>query len=218
MAHTPFGHRIGCRGAPTRQGKNVYGHYLLATPPAPYRRIRHPRCTCASPTPWTRAGQRGRDDCRSMERGRDMARPLTVTWNRWSDFVRFDVEVLQHGSVFRPSFLFRGQSDASWTLRPTLARIGQEAGWTVERALEIEDDLVKHFITLAHLHLPAKLVSDPRHVATWWILIQHYGAPTRILDWTRSIYVAAYFAVQEQPRKDGAVWMVNLSSLQDEMD
>jgi hypothetical protein len=43
----------------------------------------------------------------------------------------------------------------------------------------------------------------------WWMLMQHYGAPTRALDWTRSPFVAAYFAVRDNPRADGTVFWVN---------
>ena len=37
-------------------------------------------------------------------------------------------------------------------------------------------------------------------------VMRHYGGPTRLLDWTRSAYVAAYFAVIDQPNQDAAIW------------
>jgi hypothetical protein len=39
--------------------------------------------------------------------------------------------------------------------------------------------------------------------------MQHYSAPTRLLDWTGSCIVAAYFAVNERWDADGAIWCVN---------
>ncbi len=36
--------------------------------------------------------------------------------------------------------------------------------------------------------------------------MQHFGSPTRLLDWTASPYVALYFAVVEDWASRGAVW------------
>ena len=36
--------------------------------------------------------------------------------------------------------------------------------------------------------------------------MQHFSCPTRLLDWTRSPWVALYFAVNHHFDKDGAVW------------
>jgi hypothetical protein len=43
--------------------------------------------------------------------------------------------------------------------------------------------------------------------------MQHHWAPTRLLDWSYSPYVAAYFAVNQEPDADGALWMVHGASL-----
>jgi FRG domain len=45
--------------------------------------------------------------------------------------------------------------------------------------------------------------------------MQHYGAPTRLLDWTRSPYVALYFALREDSLQDSALWAINLKWLND---
>lgn len=42
----------------------------------------------------------------------------------------------------------------------------------------------------------------------WLSLLQHYGAPTRLLDWTRSPFVACFFAL-EAARNEAAIWAID---------
>ncbi len=48
-------------------------------------------------------------------------------------------------------------------------------------------------------------------------LMQHYGTPTRLLDWTENILVALYFAVSEDKDSDGEIWILNPQYIDEEI-
>jgi hypothetical protein len=79
---------------------------------------------------------------------------------------------------------FRGHFDAAWKLEPTLARRGK---------LPQETLLIKQFQQNAVQFLERPV----REEADWIFLMQHYGVPTRLLDWTESPLMGLYFALDE---------------------
>lgn len=109
----------------------------------------------------------------------------------WTEFTR-DVFVELFGDgVFRHGrYLFRGAGDADWTLQSYFDR--RFATVPLEQRLPLWDRLLSEW---RHSCLDSGV--DPALVAedrTLWALGQHHGLPTRLLDWSTSPYVAAFFA------------------------
>jgi len=69
---------------------------------------------------------------------------------------------------------------------------------------EADDEIREDFIKRA----PSLTDRKPENPWEWYFLMQHYGAPTRLLDWTEGALIALYFAVNEnRGYHDAAVWV-----------
>lgn len=132
----------------------------------------------------------------------------------WENFVRFCNGFARTGPASTTGYFFRGQSCSRWSLTPSLLR-ALSPNVTSERAIEIERRALREFVSQGHLHLPASVVPANDDPVDWWTLMQHHRAPTRLLDWTKSPYVAAYFAVCENLDDDGAIWMFFVREVQE---
>lgn len=108
---------------------------------------------------------------------------------------------------------FRGQSNSEWLLRPGVFRDPPSGS---EPACVAETHVVNHF--RLHLVEDARSSSDLFDALS---LMQHYGAPTRLLDWSENILVALFFAVQDDPLRDaktpddtpGSLYLLNALKL-----
>lgn len=83
---------------------------------------------------------------------------------------------------------FRGHAAEQWHLEPSLSRVGK---------LDLELQLIKQFKQNANQFLDR----SPSMEWEWIFLMQHYGIPTRLLDWTENPLIAVYFAVCGDPPK-----------------
>jgi hypothetical protein len=110
--------------------------------------------------------------------------------------------------------LFRGQASSSWTLRPSLARELDGKGLDWFKIAKLEKELVKQFRQEAHRSLSQVILQRGNCLLDWWTIMQHYGAPTRVLDWSRSPYVGLYFAVDQRWTDDGVLWWFRGSTVE----
>jgi len=75
-----------------------------------------------------------------------------------------------------------------------------------ERGSRYEQNLTLRFRQYAptrHANCPAQ-----EDFVSWLFLMQHYGLPTRLLDWSASVLIAAFFAVTDRPDEDGVVFAI----------
>jgi hypothetical protein len=97
------------------------------------------------------------------------------------------------------AYMWRGMSNSSYSLIPKVAR-----DWHLGVSLltHSEESMLEQFKIRAMPHLDNRPKSDWE----WLALAQHYGLPTRLLDWTKNPLIALYFACKSHPETEGVVY------------
>ncbi|MBI4557416.1 MAG: FRG domain-containing protein [Candidatus Hydrogenedentes bacterium] len=97
-------------------------------------------------------------------------------------------------------WVFRGQGDSLWHLESSLERATDHHASKRNDAARIENELINNFKRGIHQYIPSTELPD--NELEWLSVMQHHGAPTRLLDFTFSAYIAAYFAFEDCPRNE----------------
>jgi hypothetical protein len=125
---------------------------------------------------------------------------LVVNLNAFIDATRSIGSASTTGTLW-----YRGASNASYGLLPRLYRSNGTAGELVG----LEREMLAQFRSRSQPYL------DNRSHTPWGYLfiMQHYGVPTRLLDWSENALIALYFALSAAAAKefptDAAVWVLD---------
>jgi len=118
------------------------------------------------------------------------------------DFWRDYTSLAYNQSNDSREFIFRGVTNAQHELVPSIGR--KTKGHTGGDVESLEQDMLKEF---RRLTVPV-LNKAPSSNFEWLFLAQHYGLPTRLLDWSTNPLVALFFAAESNDEKDGAVYFL----------
>ncbi len=149
----------------------------------------------------------------------------------WNGFIKAIKEVRDQYGIFRRELdgsriyerknriLFRGQSNAKWSLETTLERKTNEVFHiysymlkATRGASEIESFTGTDWNVISYKDLENEINTNqsafdvPLPSYDFLVYLRHHGFPSPLLDWTESPFIAAYFAFLSQRNENSAVY------------
>ncbi len=137
---------------------------------------------------------------------------VSVPIDSWGEFVKYTDKQRQSDSLW----IYRGMSQYNYPLKSSLERAMKLWDMPLRDAYKIERQMIREFRRRYSDEDRDLVVADTLYCLA---LMQHFGAPTRLLDFTYSHFVAAYFALKQLRRC--AIWAINanwLSNTLEEME
>ena len=109
-------------------------------------------------------------------------------------------------------YVFRGLGNTDWSLDSTLNRLIQRARLSGAKEGPLEQFVEEHF-KLFKSEIRGRRGNNPPTLEDdeLWALGQHYGLATPLLDWSRSPYIALFFALESmnENEENRALWCLN---------
>src|SRR5262245_61006901 len=107
----------------------------------------------------------------------------------WDDILSYRRD---HLSACR--WIFRGVSAWEHKLDTTFDRVVADLSLDEADRWKFEAWMLSEFKRRAHHYLGKSNTPNPNDYLEWFSLMRHHGAPSRLLDFSYSFFVAAYFA------------------------
>jgi hypothetical protein len=141
-----------------------------------------------------------------------MAAIRRIPLDGWEQFTRDLRPELFGEDQFRPGrYLFRGVSNHEYELVSSFDRMFPAA----ETRTHYSAAMLNAFREECRGEIPEEILRDDQNVLA---IGQHHGLPTRLLDWSESPYIAAFFALtgalprSTDPQAYAAVWALHLDA------
>ena len=118
--------------------------------------------------------------------------------------------VFEGDEKYLPRFIFRGHSNHNeYKLLPGILREESIGFGTRTIYSQLEYNILVDFISEGCKYINDVPVTD---IPSWLEIAQHFGVPTRLLDFTQNPLVALYFACEDTRDVDGSIWIINEAS------
>ena len=117
---------------------------------------------------------------------------------------------------YHQGWIFRGHKKETYDLTPSIERAYPYSDWA-----ETEYKALQEFKSKARMHMDPTQIPQADDRLGWLAVMQHYGAPTRLLDFTYSPYVALYFALRDRDPNESEyveVWAIDEAILREQSD
>ena len=114
------------------------------------------------------------------------------TIRNWRDLIEAEDKYSQPTE----EWVFRGDS-SDRPLQSTLERLSEGLRTSSIPVRKLERLLYSDFKRSFRVHEPSHEHTDD-DILYWLSLMRHFGAPTRLLDFTYSFFIATFFALEKQ--------------------
>lgn len=127
------------------------------------------------------------------------------TWHELKSTVVY--EICKKDIFPYSKYIFRGQTDADWNLVSSFDR--NYGSLPYDERKRIETQLLDEFKKTC-IEWEGKENFNYYNIQQILSAGQHYGLPTRLLDWSYSIYIASFFAFSQKSSSPyAAIWVIN---------